>query len=416
MRIVYLDADFAFATHDSGPRSYAFARRLIARGHEVMLLTSDRRVETPADAQRVWPTEIEGVGVTVVNVGLGRCRGSPVGREACRSTSGLRHHLLFAWAAAAYLLRCQRPDVVYVTSPPLSAIVPALAARWLRGVPFVLEVREIWPEVAQSMDLIRSRVLGFVLRRLALLGYRRAAAVVALTEAAVNHIQADIPLMPKVVRIGVCCDIELFAGGDGTEIRRRQGWTDKFVCLHAGPMVRSAGLEAILRVADVLREDEQFIFWLVGDGDQRAALEGNVRDRELHNVFFWDAVPRAQLPDVLAAADLCLLTVRHCRALEQSSGDRLFDYLAAGKPVLLNYSGWQRDLLEEHGAGRGTLLSHHGEFFEHICQLCDRPDLRAQMAANARQLAQTACHPDRWVPRLEQVLISAVSQSHRPAA
>jgi glycosyltransferase involved in cell wall biosynthesis len=124
-------------------------------------------------------------------------------------------------------------------------------------------------------------------------------------------------------------------------------------------------------------------------------------------VFLLDGVPRTQLPDILAAADLCLLTVRHCRVLEQSSGDRLFDYLAAGKPVLLNYSGWQRDLLEEHEAGRGTTLGQYGEFFEQICRLCDQPDLRAKMAANARRLAVTAYHPDQWVTRLEEVLTVA---------
>jgi len=118
------------------------------------------------------------------------------------------------------------------------------------------------------------------------------------------------------------------------------------------------------------------------------------------------------LPDVIAAADLCLMTVRHFRVLEQASGERLFDYLAAGKPVLLNYSGWQRDFIEEHGAGLGTTLGHHGEFFESICRLCDQPERRQEMGRNARRLAQTSCHPDRWVNKLEEIL----SAAHRSAS
>jgi glycosyltransferase involved in cell wall biosynthesis len=281
--------------------------------------------------------------------------------------------------------------------------------RWFRGVPFVLEVREIWPEVPRGIDLIRSRLLCFLLRRLSLAGYRAAARVVALTEPAVNHIQADIPLSRKVVRIGACCDLDLFASGDGKRIREQQQWTNKFVCLHVGPMIPATGLESILRVADIVREDEQFVFWLVGSGPHRPELERNIRDRELRNVVIWDEVPRAQLPDVLAAADLCLMTVRHFRVLEQASSDRLFDYLAAGKPVLMNYGGWQRDLVQGHGAGVGTTLGAYGEFFEHVCRLCDKPELRSEMGRNARLLAETFCHPDAWAGQLEEVLKAAAS-------
>jgi len=404
MRIVYLDADFASATGEADTRSYAFVRRLMARGHDVTMLTSDRRFELPPKAGRVHRTTLDGIPVTVVNVGLARA-GSRIGR--------VWHHLLFALAATRHLFGRDRPDVLYVTTPPLSAILPALLLKWVRGVPFVLEVREIWPDVPRGIDLIRSRVLVFLLRELSLLGYRAAARVVALTEPAVRHIQADIPLTRKVVRIGPCCDLDLFASGDGSAIRSEQGWTDKFVCLYVGPMIRATGLESILRVADSLREDEQFIFWLVGSGGQRAEIERNIRDRELHNVFIWDDVPRSRLPDLLAAADLGLMTVRRFRVLEQASSERLFDFLAAGRPVLLNYSGWQREWLEKHGAGLGTPLGDHGRFFESICKLCDDPELRMGMGRRARQLAESACHPDTWAQKLEEVLLAVAGACDR---
>jgi glycosyltransferase involved in cell wall biosynthesis len=405
MRIVYLDADFSSATGETGPRSFAFARRLIARGHDVMMLTSDRQFDVPDDAGHVFNTQVDGVPVAALNVGLRRHKSR---------VSQIWHHLRFILAATRYLLKSSPPDVLYVTSPPLSAILPTVVNKWLRHVPFVLEVREIWPEVPHGIDQIRSRLLVFLLRRLALLGYRRAAAIVGLTESAVNHIQADIPLTPKTTRVAACCDIDLFASGNRDAIRQQQHWENKFVCLHLGPMIHSAGLEAILRVADALREDEQFVFWLVGNGDQRRELERNIHNRTLHNVILWDDIQRSQLPDVLAAADLCLLTMRRYRVLEQTSGNRLFDCLAAGKPVLLNYSGWQRDLLEKHRAGLGTTQGRPEEFFENICRLCDRPNLRADMGRNARHLAETEYHPDQWIDRLEQVLSNAVNRSPSP--
>lgn len=412
MRVIYVDADFVSATGETGPRSYAFARRLLARGHDVTMLTSDRQFALPEQSGRIRRTTLDGLGVVAVNVGFARRR-SRVGR--------LWHHLLFALAAGWFLLRCPRPDVVYATSPPLSVILPLLAGKWLRKVPYVLEVREIWPEVPRGIDAIRSRLLFFLLRRLALLGYRAAARVVALTEPAVHHIQADMPLSPNVLRIGSCCDFDLFGGADGSQLRARQGWEGKFVCLYFGPVTRAAGLEDVLRVADAVREDEQFVFWFVGSGEHRAELERNIRDRDLRNVVLWDEVPRSQLPELLAAADLCLMTVRRFRVLEQANSDRLFDILAAGRPVLLNYSGWQREFVEGAAAGLGTSLGDHGEFFGHICRLCDQPELRAEMGRNARRLAETACHPDAGAARLEEVLaavVGAVSagKSDRPAA
>lgn len=407
MRIVYLDADFIPATGETGPRSYALARRLIERGHDVHMLTSDRRIGGAGPSGGA-EANLEGIPVSVVRAGLARS-GNRVGK--------LWHHLRFALGSARRLLRGPRPDVVFVTSPPLSSIIPAVATRRLRGVPFVLEVREVWPEVPYGIDLIRSRLLVFVLRRLALLGYRAASKIIALTEPAMHHIQADVPLTRKVVKVGPCCDLDRFAGGSGAAIREQRGWGAKFVALYAGPLIRSAGIEAILRVADVVREDDQFVFWIVGGGEHRAELERNIHDRELHNVVIDEPAPDERLADVIAAADLCLMTVRHVRILEQANSDRLFDYLAAGKPVLLNYGGWQRELLESHGAGLGVPLGHHGEFFEHICHLCDDAERRAEMGRNARHLAETLCHPDRLAGKLEDVLLAAAGRTIvQPAA
>lgn len=397
MRVIYLDADFVSATGETGPRSHAFARRLLARGHDVTMLTSDRQFELPEQSGRIRRTTLDGLDIVAVNVGFARRR-SRVAR--------LWHHLLFALFAGWFLLRCPRPDAVYATSPPLSVVLPLLAARWLRRVPYVLEVREIWPEVPRGIDAIRSRVLFLLLRRVALLGYRSASRIVALTEPAVHHIQADIPLSRKVLRIGSCCDLDLFGNADGSALRAREGWQDRFVCLYFGPLTRAAGLEDVLRVADAVREDEQFVFWFVGSGDHRAELERNIHDRDLRNVVLWDEVPRSQMPELLAAADLCLMTVRRFRVLEQANSDRLFDILAAGRPALLNYSGWQRDFVEAAGAGLGSALGDHGEFFEHICHLCDSPERREEMGRNARTLAETVCHPDRGAEQLEAVLSS----------
>ncbi len=405
MRIVWIDTDFAVLAGHTGTRTFALSRDLAARGHEVEVVCSDRRLPDllPSGAWPFHSAEVEGVRVTIVHAGLGRIR---------EGRLGWLRHLAFTLLACGHLLRLQRPDVVCVTVPSPAGVLPALAARWLRRVPFVLEVRRLVAESLVGTGRIRSPVLIGAVTALVRSAYRGAARIVALTDPVVRHIGADPALRGKIVLVPHCCDLALFAAGDGRRLRADNAWEDRFICVHVGSMSRVNGLEAILRAADVLREDPKFLFWLIGDGEHRAMIEGNIRDRNLHNVVIWDPQPRGRLPDILAAADLCLMTVRPYPVLEQASGTRLFDYLAAGRPVLLNYGGWQRDLLESHGAGLGTGLGRHEEFWQRLCELCDDPVRRAEMGRNARLLAEQQFDQRRWTAVFEEVLAGACGAGH----
>ncbi len=400
MRIVWIDTDFAALAGHTGTRTFEMSRQLAAGGHEVEVVCSDRRLPEllPSGFRSFHRSEVDGVRVTIVNAGLGRIR---------EGRLGWLRQLAFTLLACGYLLRVRRPDVVCVTVPSPGGLLPALAAWWLRRVPFVLEVRRLVVESLVGTGRIRSPVLIGAVTALIRCAYRGAARIVALTDPVARHIGADSAFRGKIVLVPHCCDLALFGAGDGRRLRADNEWEDRFICLHLGSMSRVNGLEAILRAADVLREDPKFLFWLVGDGEHRDQIERNIRDRGLHNVVIWDPQPRTRLPDILAAADLCLMTVRPYPVLEQASGTRLFDYLAAGRPVLLNYGGWQRDLLESHGAGLGTGLGRHEEFWQRLCELCDDPDRRAEMGRNARRLAEKQFDQQRWAAVFEEVLAAA---------
>jgi glycosyltransferase involved in cell wall biosynthesis len=398
MKIVYVDYDFATLAGHTGTRTFLFARELVRRGHEVRVIASDRRLGMPMP-KRFHRFEEEGVGVDVLHVGLGRRR---------TWLGWLWAHFALMARCWFRLLRCEKPDVLIAVSPPLPVVLPVVVACRLRGVPYVLETRRLIPEVLVGTGRMRSPVLIGILSWLANFGTRRARRIVALTDGMARHIAADTKVSDRVVMIPHCCDLELFSDGDGRRIREANGWENKFVCLHLGSMTRFNGLEDIPRTADILREDEQFVFWMIGDGDERDSFEQNIRDRELTNVVIWDPQPRSNLPDILAAADLCLATIWPYPVLEQSGGQRLFDYLAAGRPILLNYGGWQRDLLEKNNAGLGSGLGKHEDFWRQICELCDDRKRRESMAGNARHLAETHFGLSRWTEVLEKELQAVI--------
>jgi len=406
MHILYLHQYFATPRGQTGTRSYEFARRWVAAGHRVTMLTSVAQL-TDVDlfgstghlARRVT---IDGIDVVALNVPYRHSMG--FGR---RVWSFVWFMMLAVWYVTAW----RGVDVVYASSTPLTIGVPAVIARVLRGRRFVFEVRDPWPTVPIEMGIIRNGLLIGVLRALERMIYRWADAVVTLSPGMSDLVGAVAPSGKSVTTIPNCADIDLFrADVDGGAERAARGWDDRFVCLHTGAMGRANGLEVVVRAAERFRDDPRFLFVLMGAGGERRKLEA-MRDRlGLSNLQIVDGVPKARLPAVLAAADACLMTVTGVRALEHNSANKYFDYLSAGRPVVMNYGGWKREVLERAEAGLGCDMGDEQQFFHHLATLCDDPQRRAEMGRNGRRLAVTRFDRDRLAAEALQVILASSSR------
>ncbi|MFQ5495869.1 MAG: glycosyltransferase family 4 protein, partial [Phycisphaerae bacterium] len=387
MHILYLHQYFATPHGRTGTRSYEFARRWVVAGHRVTMLTSlaqlteaDLPDAATRDKQRpVTRLVIDGIDVVALQVPYHQTMGG-----VRRVWSFVRFMLACTWRVL-----CMRSvDVVYATSTPLTIGIPPLLARWLRGRRYVFEVRDVWPAVPAALGVIRSRPVLWAARRLERAIYRGADAIVTLSDGMAELVRGVAGGGKRIVTVPNCADTELFRPDiDGTDERRRRGWDGKFVCLHAGAMGRVNGLDSIVRAAEQFRDDPAFLFGLIGEGRERSRLEAR-RDRlGLGNLRILDGVAKRTLPAVLAAADVCLMTITPVEILEHNSANKLFDYLSAGRPVVLNYGGWQRRVLESAGAGVGCTLGDDQAFFDHLQQLKDDPSRRQAMGRAARTLA-----------------------------
>jgi glycosyltransferase involved in cell wall biosynthesis len=344
MRIVYIHQYYCNLQMWGGTRSFELARRLVARGHEVHVLTTDI---TAARSSLSWRhTRDEGIDVHWFPV--------PYSNKMSYARR-IRAFGEFATVAAVKAAG-MRADLVLATSTPLTVAIPGVIAARLRRVPFIFEVRDLWPEVPIEMGALRNPVTRKVAGALATFAYRNAERVVALSPGMAAGVTARYPSARTTV-IPNASDIDLFAGKEeaARRLRAEHDWLgDRPLMVYTGALGAVNGLDYLVRLAARARTlDPELRFLIVGQGKEweqtrQLAAELGVLDSTLH---MWPAVPKAELPVILAAATMSSSMCRPIRGLWNNSANKFFDALAARRPIAINYGGWQSDLLRESGAG-----------------------------------------------------------------
>jgi glycosyltransferase involved in cell wall biosynthesis len=165
-------------------------------------------------------------------------------------------------------------------------------------------------------------------------------------------------------------------------------WSDRFVIIHAGAMGRVNGLDRVVRCAEQLKESPDILFLFLGDGSERPVLEKMVTERNLSNVQFISTATKSELLGILPAADIGLVSVSAFDHMMDNCANKFFDYLACGLPVLLNYGGWKKEVLDKYSAGLGCDRFEEDQFIDNIRRLRSDRQLRKEMGINARVLAE----------------------------
>jgi len=406
MHILYIHQYFATPLGKTGTRSYEFARRWVSAGHKVTMLTSIAQL-TPDDLKNasgrfIKRFTIEGIDVRAIAIGYAQKMGF---------IKRVLAFLGFMMVAVFYVLCKQGYDIIYATSTPLTIGIPALCAKWLRRKKFIFEVRDQWPEIPIEMGIIRNRILIKILLRLEKTIYKNTATIVALSPGMAEGIKTVLGIIPKPVTvIPNCCDTNLFNSNvDGSSIRKEKDWDDKFVLLHTGAMGKANGLGFVVSVAEKLRSYDDLLFVLVGQGGEKKELVERIKQLGLKNVEMSESVSKKDLPVLMAACDAAMIIFANYPILEHNSANKFFDSLSACKPVLLNYSGWQRELLEKNNAGYGTRLCDVNEFAQKVLLLYKDRQLLTSMGKNARRLAMEMFDRDILA---SQALSLLASESH----
>jgi glycosyltransferase involved in cell wall biosynthesis len=400
MRILYLHQYFMTRSGIGGTRSYEFARRFAARGHEVSMVTA----AVPGKPRQ---RTVDGIDVVGVRGGFADyVSGTKLGY-----TRRAQEFARFAIGATTSVLRQPRPDVIYATSPPLTMALPALAAARRHSVPLVFEVRDLWPEAPIQMGALTNPVLKWLARWLERHVYRSAAHVIALSPGMRAGVIATGTPPEKVTLVPNASDLELFSPDrDGSDFRERLGLGDRFVCSYFGTMGEANDLTQVIEAAELMDDDVRFV--LHGDGKRRKALEELAHQRGVRNVIFSDPLPdKESVARLAAASDACMTIYKDVPILYTCSPNKLFDTFAAGRPAIVNTPGWLEELVEGNEAGVYVRPADPSHLAERVAFLRDHPELVERYGRNARKLAETDFSRDMLAERALGVLERAAAGS-----
>ena len=280
-----------------------------------------------------------------------------------------------------------------------------LARRY--GVPFVFEVRDLWPEAPIQLGVLRSRFLQRIARRLERFLYRRADAIIPLSpgmERGVIEAGAD---PDKVVTIPNASDTDLFDPAlRDRALLDRFGVGDRFVAVHAGMMGEANGLDYVLDAARVLHErgDTSIAILVIGEGGTRERLIARAAELGLDNIHFPGSVVKSELGAIVSSCDTSIVSFADYPVLATNSPNKLFDGLAAGLPCVVNSDGWTRPLVEDHDAGCYVSVRDSSELADALQRLQRDEALRERQGRNARRLAEQVFARDRLAGRFCDVL------------
>ncbi|MCI0709836.1 MAG: glycosyltransferase family 4 protein [Chloroflexi bacterium] len=405
MRILYLHQYFTVLSGSGGTRSYEFARRLIANGHQVTMLTSAALLPEPYQSlKKVTRTELSGIPVIIIPV-----RYSNKMSFARRILAFVSFAVLASW----YALR-QPTDVIFATSTPLTIAIPGMLCRWLRRKPMVFEVRDLWPELPVAMGALSNPVARFVAQMLEWMAYHSSRHIIALSPGMAEGIQKRKIAGRRVTVIPNSSDVELFdvPAERGQAIRQKLGLThDQPLVVYTGTFGHINGTDYLVRLANHARKlDSDIHFLMVGDGVDRAKIYELADELGVRgvNLTLREPMPKTELVNVLAAATVVTSLFINLPPMWNNSANKFFDALAAGKPIAINYRGWQAAILQESGAGIVLPPEDIELAAQQVVEFARDSTRLAQAREASRKLAYERFNRDLLFEKFEAVLREAI--------
>jgi glycosyltransferase involved in cell wall biosynthesis len=400
MHVLLIHQAFVGPGEPGGTRHLELAQRAVRRGHRFTIIASP------------------------VNYLTGSATGSPESDEIGghivihRVSSGRKFHQSFfrrglAWIvfmcrSAVRALHTRDVDVVLGTSPPMPQALAAWLVAKIKRVPFALEIRDLWPDFAVGLGVLRNRGLIGVGRALEHFLYSRADIIVVNSPAYADHIVRTGTSRRKIRFVPNGVDLSMFDDArNGALFRQRWGLNGKFIAVYAGALGLANDIPTLLRAAQLLRHDPRFVLVLIGDGKERRALQAETAALDLSNVIFTGSIPKKDMPDALASADVCVAILKDIPMFATTYPNKVFDYMAAGRPTVLAIDGVIREVIRSAGAGVFVQPGDAAGLAAAIIEVAENPELSHRMGLSARKYVEKHFNRDTQAAYFVDVLEEA---------
>lgn len=297
------------------------------------------------------------------------------------------------------------PHIIIATSPQFFVAVAGYILSRLKRCKFIFEVRDVWPEEIVAVGAMKNRMAIKILEAIEVFLYKKADLIVAVARGTID-ILANRGIPPsKMILVPNGVNISLFqSGSDGLSIRRKLGKRDDFLVGYIGTHGMAHRLDIVLEAAEILRNIPEITFLFVGDGAEKSELMLRARELRLPNVIFHDQVGRADVPDYYQACDVCLVPLRKADLFTKNIPSKIYEIMAAGKPIISSTEGESRSLIESAGAGIAARPEDAGDLAEKIMILYNDRGLCRNLGNSGYSFALANCSRDRLADQYLEIL------------
>lgn len=347
MKILLINQVFVSPGEPGHTRHFELAQALLKNGHEMVIVASNLNYQTgfPIDPTKKNIYIQNLAGVTVFRI--------PIYSAIHQSYFSRIHSFLsFMFRSIGTAIRIRDVDLVMGTTPPLFQALSAWWVAFWSHKPFLLEVRDLWPDFAIDMGVIKNPIVIWMARGLEKFLYRRAARILVNSPAYSSIIEEKGIRKEKIVFIPYGTDVKEFSPlVDGSKIRKELEIKKEFLVVYTGALGQANDIDTILQAAKQLKKNRDVKIALFGDGKQRERLQSVANRLNLNNIIFAGTRPKKDMPAVVAAANACLAILEDIPMFRTTYPNKVFDYMAAGKPTILVIDGVIRDVLQKSNGG-----------------------------------------------------------------
>ncbi|RIK68606.1 MAG: hypothetical protein DCC65_03155 [Planctomycetota bacterium] len=382
MKLVYIHQHFVTNEGTSGTRSYDVSRYLVRMGYSVTMICG---LHDQSSFERIpfWrpfrTLQIDGIKVVICNA-----------RYSNKQSVPARLWVFFKFSVLSLLavLLERGVDLIFATSTPLTVGIPGRIGATLKGIPYVFEVRDLWPEDLLDAGRIKPGIQYKAWEWLERFSYKKARKILLVSKGFENRLieRGFDPVRLKTIVLGA--DGSLFKDAKpDLDYIARHGLTGMTIAVYTGAHGDANGLFQVLDAAELLCDRQDIAIVFIGDGKMKQSLVDDAAKRGLTNVRFLDPVPKLQLPGILAACHIGLMILKQITRPRWVTPNKIFDYLFTGIPSLVNFAGTTAEMVEEDGTGFACKPGDAADLAAKIRFLADHAPERQAVGRHAREVA-----------------------------
>jgi len=400
MHILFLSHYFPPEVNAPATRTFEHCRRWVRAGHRVTVITCAPNCPTGrvfAGYKNGWRREEWVQGIRVVRVWTYLAANKGFSKRILNYLSYMLRATLAGSAAPRF-------DLVVATSPQFFCGWAGALVSWIRRRPFVLEVRDIWPDSIVAVDAMRKNWLIRLLERLEARLYRAAGHIVTVGEDYRRNLLGKGVPAEKIAVVANGVDFDSFSRPQRpSSIREELNSVGKFVCAYVGTVGMAHGLEVVLQAAEQARAAgrEDLMFWIVGDGARREELQSEAQRRGLANVVFTGLLAKERMPEVISACDAGLVHLKGNELFTTVLPSKIFEFMALEVPIIIGVRGQAQEIVLESGAGLAMVPDDAGSLLSAIAQI----QAQGRAAFCRREYALAHYDRDRLAEKMLQVLV-----------